>query len=103
MKHTNVTLDSVINSGGIIVACTIVGPTKTNSGISKAHNKPYTMSRSPCIIDGRFAEIMQYTPKANDDHYQFTVGPVVVSARSCEKDPKNPLILKVSLSDHPGE
>ena len=85
--------------GGILVGAFVAGKTVTRSGKSKKDGSGYTMSTTPAVVGGRFASLMEYTRAENAHHQEFQPGAVVVQARNVAADPKNPAILRISLTE----
>lgn len=85
-------------AGALIVVGFSASETKTQSGSTKKDNKPYTISRTQAVINGRFAEMVEYSNVQGAKHQHFVPGPFAVLARNIGADPKNPSVMKISLS-----
>lgn len=86
-------------NGVILVGAFVAGSTQTRTGKSKKDGSDYTMSTTQAVVGGRFTQLLEYSRAANARHQQFSQGNVVVQARSIAVDPKNPSILRISLTD----
>ena len=99
VEAAKVAVQSAFPSGAILVSALVVQPTPPpRTGTSK-NNKPYSFSTTPAVIAGRFAQLVEFSPRADAKHQQFSPGVVVVQARNVSPDPKNPAILRVSLTE----